>query len=71
MQLSEVDKILAEKFPGKYRSVSYSQVTHSDGERITTCGVYIDGMGWHEGFTFPAALDKLFGKTEEPQDIEG
>jgi hypothetical protein len=68
MQLSECDKILSEKFPGKYRVVQFEQGTYQD-EITTKCSVYIEGYDWHSASTFAGALESLNKTTEEPQEI--
>ena len=69
MQFSEVDKIVGERFPGKYRCLSFEQTTTAYSEIETKCGIYVDGCGWYYARTFAAALGELNHTNEEPQEI--
>ncbi|MBA7559110.1 hypothetical protein ES708_00723 [subsurface metagenome] len=52
MRFGQAKKKLAEIANGKYRSLRYEKVTHSDGEEVTECSIYIDGETYHSGNTW-------------------
>lgn len=70
MKIQEADKIVANLFPGKYRSVSYKLSTFDDGETRTECAVYVEGGAWFYAQTFRAAIEQLTKTHEDPQEID-
>jgi len=70
MKIQEADRILADLFPGRYRSVGYKIATFDDGDTMTECSVYVDGRTVYHAPTFRGAIDLLTQATEEPQEVE-
>ena len=71
MKWQEVDAMLADYYPGKFRGVGYVLYTHPNGKTSSECRVYVEGLGWSAPHSrFVPALNDLPRKTEEPQDID-
>lgn len=59
MKFTEARDKLKEIAKGRYHSLRYTLCEFKDGEQVSECGLYIDGLDWYYAHTWEDTFRKL------------